>query len=86
MLAELEGGGECGRAAGLPGCIPVVDTQLLPCSSPSGLLDFHGQRTPPFPLSVLMGFIPWVHVLMLAFFLSFEMPVLLGIPFAEGHP
>lgn len=93
MCAAAEGLGTASRACRAggrwgvrEGCIPVVDTQLLPCSSPAGLLDFHGQRTPPFPLRVLLGCIPWVHVLTLALLLTFEMPVLLGIPFAEGHP
>lgn len=68
MCAAAEGLGTASRACRAggrwgvrEGCIPVVDTQLLPCSSPAGLLDFHGQRTPPFPLRVLLGCIPWVH-------------------------
>lgn len=35
MLAGLQGGGECRRAAGVPGCILVVATQPFTCFSAS---------------------------------------------------
>lgn len=93
MCAAAEGLGTASRACraggrwGVPGglypCGGHTAASLLLPSWPLGL---HGQRTPPFPLRVLLGCIPWVHVLTLALLLTFEMPVLLGIPFAEGHP
>lgn len=67
---------EVGIAGGLQGpwfcpCDGHTALQLLPCSSwPLGL---HGQSSAPFPLTVLMGLIPWVHMLMLEFLLTFEM-------------
>lgn len=82
---------EVGSAGGLQDClvvslwwthIPSAASLLLPIWPPG----LHGQRTSPFPLGVFTGFIPWVHMLLLAFLLPFEMPVLLGILYAEGLP
>lgn len=75
VLAGLEGGGESRRDAGFPGCVLVVDTEPSSCFPAPPHLPLALPWTPPYPLSVFMGFIPWVHMPMLAFLPTFEMPV-----------
>lgn len=81
VLAELEGGGECGRVVSLwwtHSCFPAPPQ---PASWTSWTEDMS------FSTECVTGMHPmgsWV--LTLALLLTFEMPVLLGIPFAEGHP